>query len=112
MKTFGGYALSEKVIEEPDHFRRAQERALEERLKRALENEIAAHRALAVHYGRCLEQLADAEVAEKHAKDGVVRIKKIVGRLKNTVRLLIAAFAGLVLVVGALLYFGVLQFVA
>jgi hypothetical protein len=52
--------LSESVIQEVA-FERAQDRAREERLRKAVEREMDAHRSLCMHYNAALEQIVKLE---------------------------------------------------
>jgi hypothetical protein len=56
----GEAVLSESIVQE-GAFERAQDRAREERLRKAVEREMDAHRSLCVHYNAALEQIVKLE---------------------------------------------------
>lgn len=71
-----------ETVEEPEHFRRAKERAQGERLKQALEMETGAHRALAKLYGECLDELSVKEEKLEEAQAKVEKLRKRLDRHK------------------------------
>ena len=97
--------MSERIVEKPEHFRRAQERAREERLQSDLESEMTAHRQLARHYGECLNELAEAEATAERALKALRRMKAKARRLRKMVFVCMAAFVTTVIAVLLLLYF-------
>lgn len=60
-----------------DVFEKAQDRAREERLKKALEYEMAAHRSLCQHYNSAIEKIAELE--EKESADHT-RLEETLGQ--------------------------------
>ncbi|MEO1201007.1 MAG: hypothetical protein AAFX39_17590 [Pseudomonadota bacterium] len=80
--------MTENKIEEHDHFRRAQQKAKEERLRRAVEAEAGAHRALAGLYGQCLSDLAGAEDLAERLHEAHERTKGIALKHKTRSRYL------------------------
>lgn len=52
------------TILQGEAFEKAQDKAREERLRRAIEHEMAAHRSLCQHYNAAIEQIAELEDTE------------------------------------------------
>ena len=97
-------------IEEHDHFRRAQQKATEERLRQAVEAEATAHRALAGLYGQCLSDLAEAEDLAERLQKAHERTKGIVHKHKKRSRYLSIALLLIVATCSTLLATEVVTF--
>lgn len=55
--------MPDTVVHE-EAFQRAQDRAREERLRRAIERELNAHRSLCQHYNKAIEHIVELEERE------------------------------------------------
>ena len=68
------------TVVQGEAFERAQERAREERLRKAIETEMAAHRSLCQHYNAALERIAELEDLEVNE---ITRLEAELGKKVN-----------------------------
>lgn len=59
------------TICEDDLFEKARDRAREERLRKAIDREVAAHRSLCQHYNKAIERIAELEDNENRTIAGL-----------------------------------------